>query len=322
MSLKNIISIQYGINIKLMKQQKGGFLIKTPRADFLARKVSYSPAEIAFVYHLEQHLKENRFLCFEKIIPTKDGCPYLRFDKYTYVLTDYFSKNNGNIEYKSIANCIDLINSFHSSSTNLGKTIGAKYRVGYGKDRILARNILSVLKKVRENPSMIKDQTLRAAILDSIDENIEFAENAIKIFEDDRYLQHIQRSMQEKRFIHGKLGINNIIEKDKKLYLINMFDMELNIREKDIAYFIKSLLRNEEGVDIDDIIQSFYKTVDNSYKKRLILGLILMPYEYYSIIKKMLKLGDGNWSSIAYKDKLIRVCERSFFKRKIMTSLH
>lgn len=322
MSLKNIISIQYGLDIKLMKQLKEGFLIRTARSDYIIKRISLSAAEIVFVYYCQQHLRENGFLNFEKIIPTKDGCPYLRFDKYTYVLLDFFDKKNVKLTEKQVLSCAELINAFHSSSANLNQMVGAKCRVGYGKDRIVARNIYSVFTKIKQNPSIIKNDSLKKTILKSIDENIDFVTHSLQILENDNYLKLIQRSMQENRFIHGRLSTKNIVKKDKKLNLINMFDMELNIREKDIVTFIKSVLKDMDDIEIEEIIELFYIPDYDEYRKKLIMGLLLVPYEYYAVIKKILKLGSFDWANDAFKEKIEKICEKSLFKRKIITSLH
>ncbi len=230
------------MNIKNMKQLKNEFLIKTTKAEYIAKKIKLSPAEIVFIYHCQEHLKENKFVSFEKIVSTKDGCPYLRFDKSLYVLIEHFKKEPVEINEKKISNCIEFINTFHAASTNILSTIGARYKASYAKDRIAARNMYSVFTKIKQNPDLIKNEKVRNSILRTIDKNIEHVEKAMKILEDDKYLSLIRRSMQENRFVHGKLTIHNIVKSYNKLRLINLFDVELNIREKDIATFVKSLL--------------------------------------------------------------------------------
>jgi len=322
LALKNIISLQYGMNIKSMKQLQNEFLIKTAKAEYIAKKVKLSPAEIVFIYHCQEHLKENRFVSFEKIVPTKDGCPYLRFDKSIYVLIEHFQKEPIEIIEKEISSCIEFINMFHAASTNLTSTIGARYKASYGKDRIAARNMYSVFTKIKQNPRLIKNESLKKVILKTIDKNIEYVEKATKILEDDSYLSIIRRSMQENRFIHGKLTLQNIVKSYNKLRLLNMFDVELNIREKDIATFIKSLLKRNKDLDFDEIIGRFYITSFDQYRQKLILALLLLPYEYFSVVKKVLKLGNLEWASKGFEEKINRICERDEYKHKILASLH
>jgi len=71
MALKNIIKLHYGFDIKTLKQSKDGLLVKTIRSEYLLKKTKMSPAEIVFIFHCHQHLKDNKFVNFEKIVPQK-----------------------------------------------------------------------------------------------------------------------------------------------------------------------------------------------------------------------------------------------------------
>lgn len=322
MVLKNAISVQYGMNIKSIKQLQNEFLIRTTKGECIVKKVKLSPAEIVFIYHCQEHLKENKFVSFERIIPTKDGCPYIKIDKSIYVLTEHFKKEPIEVAEKEISNCIEFINVFHAASTNLTSAIGARYKASYGKDRIAARNMYSVFAKLKENPNLIKNESLRKVILKTIDQNIKYVQEAVRILEDDKYLSVIARSMQENRFIHGKLTLQNIVKSYNKLRLLDMFNVELNIREKDIATFIKSLLKKNKDLDFEDIIRHFYVTSFDQYKRKLVLSLLLLPYEYFSVIKKILKLGNLEWAFKGFEEKINRICEKDEYKHKILTSLH
>ncbi|BCS81950.1 protein kinase family protein [Anaerocellum diazotrophicum] len=322
MALKQKFKLCYGFDIKELKKFKDGYLLKMGNAEYLLKKTRMSPAEIVFIFHCHQHLKDNKFVNFEKIIPTKDGCPYLRFNKLTYVLVEYFKKEPVELSEKQILNCIEFINSFHAASTNLKLAVGARYNVQYGKDRIAARNMYSMFIKLKEKPQLIKNEKLRDIIIRTIDTNIEYVKKALEILEDDRYLEVTSRSMQENRFIHGKLTINNIYKCYNKLRLGNMFDLELNVREKDIATFIKSLLRIDKNFDFEDCISKFYNASYNNYKKLLVLAMILLPYEYFSLLKKIIRFRDLDWASEGFEEKFKRLCEKDQYKNKILASLH
>lgn len=322
MGLKQKFKLYYGFDIKELKKFKDGYLLKTGKEEYLLKKTKMSPAEIVFIFHCHQHLKDNKFVNFEKIIPTRDGCPYLRFDKVTYVLIEHIKKEPVELSEKQVVSCIEFINSFHAASTNLKSVVGAIYNVQYGKDRIAARNMYSMFIKLKEKPQLIKNEKLRNIILGTIDPNIEYVKKALEILEDDRYLEVISRSMQENRFIHGKLTIYNIHKCYGKLRLANMFDLELNVREKDIATFVKSLIRIDKNFDFEDCISKFYNTSYNNYKKLLVLAMILLPYEYFSLLKKIIRFRDLDWASEEFEEKFKKLCEKEQYKDKILASLH
>ena len=322
MALKQKFKLHYGFDIKELKKFKDGYLFKTSKAEYLLKKIKMSPAEIVFIFHCHQHLKDNKFVNFEKIVPTKDGCPYLIFNRNTYVLIEHFKKEPVEFSEKQLANLVEFINAFHSASSNLKSAVGARYKVQYGKDRIAARNMYSMFTKLKENPQLIKSERLRNIILSTIDTNIEYVKKALEILEDDRYLEVISRSMQENRFIHGKLGIYNIHKCYGKLRLANMFDLELNVREKDIATFVKSLLKIDKNFDFENCISKFYVTSYDNYKKWLVLAMILLPYEYFSLLKKIIRFRDLDWASEGFEEKIKKICEKDQYKYKILASLH
>ncbi len=49
---------------------------------------------------------------------------------------------------------------------------------------------------------------------------------------------------------------------------------------------------------------------------------MILPYEYFSAVKKVLKLGNLDWASEGFEEKINRICEKYKYKDKILTSLH
>ncbi|MEZ0537559.1 hypothetical protein ACAG39_09980 [Caldicellulosiruptoraceae bacterium PP1] len=321
MSIKNIVSIHYNMYFRSLKQDKKGFLLLTDKGSYKLMKTSLSPSDIVFIYSAQQHLRDNKFSYFERIIPTKDGCPYIRFENNFYILHSNIEGNPIELNEDNLQKCVDFINLFHSTSTNLKYTSGSKQRIGYGVDRIKSRNIYSVLSKVKNNPEIIKDKEIRSYINENIDKQIQYAKKVIEIFEDSNYLRLIEYAMNESRFIHGNLCTKNILEYNNKLYLKNLFDIEMNIREKDIADFLKSILEKDKNINIDEIIYEFHNKSENYYRRKIILALILMPIEFYSMVKKVMKL-EEKWTIKMFQNKIDKIVQNNEIKDIILASLH
>lgn len=50
--------------------------------------------------------------------------------------------------------------------------------------------------------------------------------------------------------------------------------------------------------------------------------MILLPYEYFSLLKKIIRFRDLDWASEEFEEKFTILCEKEQYKDKILASLH
>lgn len=89
-----------------------------------------------------------------------------------------------------------------------------------------------------------------------------------------------------------------------------MFDLELNVCEKDIVMFVKSLFKIDKNFDFEDCISKFYVILYDNYKKWLVLVMIFLLYEYFFFFKKIIRFKDLDWVFEGFEEKIKRICEK------------
>ena len=282
----------YGLAPEKLTPFRDGYIVDSggPHS-FIIRKTELSPDRIMFNHLVKTHLGGNGFLYTDRYIINNEGLPYTALNEQNYVIitkingAEAFFENTYDISKTAVA-----LAAMHEASSgacyDLEKYSFAVKELGKLSD--IFRHRVSELKKFK-----------RLAVRGKSFFDYEYAKNADYFISDgERCLEELEnsdykkiaaRTLARQSICHHDLTSHNIIFHDENTYITGFDNCCIEIKEYDIANFIRRKMRRTGWLlsDAKIIIDNYRSLCSLNASELEVLKIILrFPQKFWRVVNK------------------------------------
>lgn len=318
--LEKEVSDNYDIEIKNFSPFKDAFLVVSNNNKTIFKKSNLSDERLLFIHSAKEHLIKNKFVNIDRYLCTNDGRPFISIENNNYVLTNYIEGAECNFDNKNdIANISKLLAQFHKASKGFKPPENIIIRSDLGKIPLFFAKRLDEIKKLKKVAKKGKTK-FDYLFLENYDYFCNIGEQALSLINNSYYEELVNKTRDDGVFCHHDFTHHNIIQSDKKYYIVNFDFCCFEIKIYDIANFLRRKMRkcnwdiNEAKTILDE-----YRTIEDISRDELaILKIILQfPQKFWRVINKYYN-SKRSWSEKSFVMRLQEVIDEIEYHKEFI----
>jgi len=256
---------------------------------YILKKVRMQPKRVIFVHEIKEYLYKNDFMNTDRYILTKENTPCFTYRENVFVL----SKNiDGEIccfeNHNHVKETSGLLASMHKASKGFKPSVDCIPREELGIIPLNFKKRLEELKKLKKTANKGKSK-FDFMFIQNCDFFIDLAEDALYELKDSKYEDIVSAAKKTGCICHHDFTHHNIIFTCRGAYLKNFEYSSIEIKEYDIANFIRRKMRrcNWDAYEAEKILLQYTKILDISSEEFEVLGIILkFPQKFWRIVNR------------------------------------
>lgn len=315
----------YDFRVSSVDKVRSAYKVCTDKGAFCLKRVSHGYRKAKKSYYILEHLQEKGFDSVADYYNTKGGRALIKYKDAAFYLTNWIDGREADFsDISEILRCSELLAQFH----NYGKDFKAPKHI----------KIRSQSKKWKKTFSKYRDQMgeFRAAI-DKLKLKSEFdytyrscidyyyrqAELAVMILERSGYNELCDFYENENNICHDSFYYQNIlVDKDNKLYIVDLESCQYDIPMSDLGKFIRRILSKKKFKwDFDlcrRIIESYCRVRPMTREEyTILLAMLVFPHKFWKLGRKRY-VKNKKWEERKYRKKLKRLIKQKEFKREFI----
>jgi CotS family spore coat protein len=270
------------IKFKDTDKQRAVYKVCFKEKNYCLKKVYYNINDLLYVYSAIEWLYRNN-IRVPKLLPTIDNNRFVSYQGMLFILTPWIEGekcNFDNINHVLIS--VKKLSTIHSLSRNFQPILGGSQREGFDDFYISTLKHFQDLLKASNEAFKFKD-TFSRYFISSFETNLRLAQISLDIS------NKIDNSKLSKSLCHGDYVNKNLIfPPDSDPWIIDFDKCKMDYSSKDLAYFMRRLLKRENTKWNVDLALSILKTYNESAQLnesdlRYILSYICFPQKYWRI---------------------------------------
>ncbi|MHB1391805.1 MAG: CotS family spore coat protein [Clostridia bacterium] len=315
----------YDLNVDLVDKVRSAFKVYSDKGIFCLKRVSHGYRKAKKSFYIMKHLKERGSENIVDYYFSKDGKAFIKRKDAAFYLTHWIEGRETSFSsVDEILRCSELLSSFHNHAKGFEVPKHVEIRSHTNKWRKTFSKCRDELGKFKEYIDKLKlkaefDYTYRS----SIDYFQKEAEHAIRILEHSRYSELCGYYLNERYVCHDSYYYQNVlIDKDDRLFIIDLESCQYDIPMSDLGKFIRRVLTKKKfRWDFDlcrRIIESYCKVRPMTKEEyEILLAMLVFPHKFWKLGRKRY-VKNKKWNEEKYRKKLRRLLREKQFKREFI----
>ena len=276
------------IKFKDTDKQRAVYRIDFKDKSYCLKKVYYNINDLLYVYSATEWLYRNN-IKVPKLLPTIDNNRFVSYQDMLFILTPWIDGDKCNFDnINHIIIAVKKLAIIHSISRNFRPILGSSMKEGFDDYYISTLKHFQDLLQASNEAFKYKD-TFSKHFISSFDINLHLAKISLDI------ANKIDNSDLSVSLCHGDYVNKNLIfPSDLDPWIIDFDKCKLDYCAKDLAYFMRRLLKRENtkwNVDLALIVLNTYNTISPLTKSdlRYLISYICFPQKYWRISRDYYK---------------------------------
>ena len=237
---------QYDMELCSTRKIRGAFFCETDRGSLLLKPVSFSEKKVPLLMKLCEHLEQNGAFHVDTPVLTRDGTGLATYPGGgRYLLKKWFSGRECDVRRETdllaaVGNLARLHGQMFWTDEELTPSVGRDLR-----DEFLSHN--RELKKVR---AFIRKRTLKGDFellyLKCFEEMFELAQTAYENLQASSYETLYQKSLEEKRLVHGDYNYHNVLFLSDQVATTNFEQFHIDVQMADFYYYFRKVMEKHQ----------------------------------------------------------------------------
>ncbi|BCZ48521.1 hypothetical protein psyc5s11_45880 [Clostridium gelidum] len=276
------------IKFKDTDKQRAVYRIDFKEKSYCLKKVYYNMKDLLYVYSAIEWLYRNNIRA-PKLLPTVDNNRFVSYDDMLFILTPWIEGEKCSFDNIDHVICsVKKLSRIHSISRDFQPILGSSLKEGYDDYYISTLKHFQDLLKTSNEAFKYKD-TFSRQFISTFDTNLRLAKISLDIS------YKIDNADLSKSLCHGDYVNKNLIfPSDLDPWIIDFDKCQTDYSARDLAYFMRRLLKRENTKWNLDLALSILKTY-NEYSPltesdlRYLISYICFPQKYWKISRDYYK---------------------------------
>ncbi len=315
----------YDLQVYSIDKARSAYKICADKGAFCLKRVSHGYEKAKKSYYLMKYLRENGWDNIAEFYYTKEGKAIVRHKGSAFYITRWIDGRETNLsEPKEILACAELLADFHSNAKGFDAPMSLNVKSHAKKWRKTFNKCLNELRKFSKH---IDKLSIKAEFDYEYKNNIEYfleeAELAVKVLDRSKYNIISEYYANERYICHDSYYYQNIlVDKNGKLYLVDLESCQIDMPVSDLGKFIRRLLsRKKFRWDFDlcrKMIESYCNIRPMSVEEyEILLAMMIFPHKFWKLGKKRY-IKNKKWSEDKFNKKLKRLIRDKQYKREFI----
>ena len=276
------------IKFKDTDKQRAVYRIDFQEKSYCLKKVYYNTKDLLYVYSAIEWLYRNN-IRVPKLLPTIDNNRFVSYQGMLFILTPWIEGekcNFDNIDHVILS--VKKLSTVHSISRDFQPILGSSLKEGFDDYYISILKHFQDLLQTSNEAFKYKD-TFSRQFISTFDINLHLAKISLNM------ANKIDNDTLSKSLCHGDYVNKNLIfPSDLDPWIIDFDKCKIDYCAKDLAYFMRRLLKRENTKWNIDLALSVLKTY-NEYSPltnsdlRYLISYICFPQKYWKISRDYYK---------------------------------
>ena len=276
------------IKFKDTDKQRAVYRIDFKGKSYCLKKVYYNKNDLLYVYSAIEWLYRNN-IRVPKLLPTTDNNRFVSYEDMLFILTPWIQGEKcsfDNIEHVILS--VKKLSTVHSISRDFKPILGSSLKEGFDDYYISTLKHFQDLLQASNEAFKYKD-TFSRQFISSFDTNLRLAKISLDIS------NKIDNDNLSKSLCHGDYVNKNLIfPSDLDPWIIDFDKCKIDYCAKDLAYFMRRLLKRENTKwDIDlalSVLEAYNKSSPlTDSDLRYLISYICFPQKYWKISRDYYK---------------------------------
>lgn len=270
------------VKFKDTDKQRAVYRIDSNEKSYCLKKVYYNIQDLLYVYSAIEWLYRNS-IRVPKLLPTVDNNRFVSYQDMLFILTPWIEGEKCNFDNMThVMISVKKLSALHSTSRNFKPIVGSSLKEGFEDYYISTLKHFQDLLHASNESFKYKDAFSRQFI-SNFDINLRLAKISLDIS------NKIDTSDLSKSLCHGDYVNKNLIfPADLDPWVIDFDKCKMDYCAKDLAYFMRRLLKRENTKWDVDLALSVLNTYNESSKLtesdlRYLISYICFPQKYWRI---------------------------------------
>jgi CotS family spore coat protein len=270
------------VKFKDTDKQRAVYRIDSNEKSYCLKKVYYNIQDLLYVYSAIEWLYRNS-IRVPKLLPTVDNNRFVSYQDMLFILTPWIEGDKCNFDNMThVMISVKKLSALHSTSRNFKPIMGSSLKEGFEDYYISTLKHFQDLLHASNESFKYKDAFSRQFI-SNFDINLRLAKISLDIS------NKIDTSDLSKSLCHGDYVNKNLIfPTDLDPWVIDFDKCKMDYCAKDLAYFMRRLLKRENTKWDVDLALSVLNTYNESSKLtesdlRYLISYICFPQKYWRI---------------------------------------
>ena len=276
------------IKFKDTNKQRAVYRIDFKEKSYCLKKVYYNMKDLLYVYSAIEWLYRNH-IRVPKLLPTIDNNRFVSYEDMLFILTPWIEGEKCSFDNINHVICsVKKLSIIHSISRDFQPILGSSLKEGYDDYYISTLKHFQDLLKTSNEAFKYKD-TFSRQFISAFDINLRLAKISLDIS------NKIDNTDLSKSLCHGDYVNKNLIfPSDLDPWIIDFDKCQTDYSARDLAYFMRRLLKRENTKWNLDLALSILKTY-NEYcpltesDLRYLISYICFPQKYWKISRDYYK---------------------------------
>ena len=276
------------IKFKDTNKQRAVYRIDFKEKSYCLKKVYYNMKDLLYVYSAIEWLYRNN-IRVPKLLPTIDNNRFVSYEDMLFILTPWIEGEKCSFDNINHVICsVKKLSIIHSISRDFQPILGSSLKEGYDDYYISTLKHFQDLLKTSNEAFKYKD-TFSRQFISTFDINLRLAKISLDIS------NKINNGDLSKSLCHGDYVNKNLIfPLDLDPWIIDFDKCQTDYSARDLAYFMRRLLKRENTKWNLDLALSILKTY-NKYSHltnsdlRYLISYICFPQKYWKISRDYYK---------------------------------
>lgn len=270
------------VKFKDTDKQRAVYRIDSNEKSYCLKKVYYNIQDLLYVYSAIEWLYRNS-IRVPKLLPTVDNNRFVSYQDMLFILTPWIEGEKCNFDNMThVMISVKKLSALHSTSRNFKPIVGSSLKEGFEDYYISTLKHFQDLLHASNESFKYKD-TFSRQFISNFDINLRLAKISLDIS------NKINTSDLSKSLCHGDYVNKNLIfPTDLDPWVIDFDKCKMDYCAKDLAYFMRRLLKRENTKWDVDLALSVLNTYNESSKLtesdlRYLISYICFPQKYWRI---------------------------------------
>ena len=276
------------IKFKDTNKQRAVYRIDLKEKSYCLKKVYYNIKDLLYVYSAIEWLYRND-IRVPKLLPTVDNNRFVSYEDMLFILTPWIEGDKCSFDNINHVICsVKKLSIIHSISRDFQPILGSSLKEGYDDYYISTLKHFQDLLKTSNEAFKYKD-TFSRQFISAFDINLRLAKISLDIS------NKIDNTDLSKSLCHGDYVNKNLIfPSDLDPWIIDFDKCQTDYSARDLAYFMRRLLKRENTKWNLNLALSLLKTY-NEYSPltdsdlRYLISYICFPQKYWKISRDYYK---------------------------------
>lgn len=252
---------QYEIDVKNTRKVRDAVLCETQQGLFLVKEMHISEKRLSVLDYLSEYLQMSGYERIDWILKTKEEKLFTTSEEGNpfFVKKWYAGKECDVHREQDVLDAVKNLTDLHRCLCDV--------EVSLSKGEDLRETFFRHNREMKKVRSFMRERVGKSdfelAFLKHFEGMYDCAEGALSRLEESNYEQLRNRSMQEKRCIHGDYNYHNVLVTGDGIVTTNFEHVEKNIQVTDFYYFLRKVMeKNHWNITLGD------KMINTYQKKR------------------------------------------------------